>query len=74
MVFSVVAGFEEEDTSTITARDTSEKEGATAAVNYSTGPIQSWFQKKVVNQGELATGNDDYRIFRYYHWFSLRNQ
>ncbi len=57
--FSVVGGFEEEDTSTITARDTSEKQGYTAAVNYSSGPISVGFQKKVIVVGEQATGNDD---------------
>ena len=54
---SIVAGFEEEDTSTVAA--TTEKTGATVGVNYATGPIKVGFQKKVVNQGEVATGNDD---------------
>jgi hypothetical protein len=55
--FSVVAGAEEEDTSTVVG--TTEKTGATVGVNYASGPIKVGFQKKVVNQGEVATGSDD---------------
>ncbi len=55
--FSVVAGGEEEDTSTVVA--TTEKTGATVGVTYTSGPISVGFQKKVVNMGEVATGSDD---------------
>jgi len=55
--FSVVAGAEEEDTSTVVG--TTEKTGATVGVNYASGPIKVGFQKKVVNNGEVATGSDD---------------
>ena len=54
---SIVAGAEEEETSTTAS--VTEKSGATIAVNYATGPFSVGFQKKVVNQGEVATGSDD---------------
>jgi len=54
---SIVAGAEEEDVTT--AVGLSQKSGATVGVNYATGPIRVGFQKKVVNQGEVATGSDD---------------
>ena len=56
---SIVAGMEEEDTSRTSTRDTSKKQGYTAAATYTTGPISVGFQKKVIVVGEQTTGNDD---------------
>ena len=56
---SIVAGAEEEDVAGTTDAALTERTGATVAVNYATGPFKVGFQKKVVNQGEVATGSDD---------------
>jgi hypothetical protein len=56
---SIVGGAEEEDVAGTTNAALTERSGATVAVNYATGPFKVGFQKKVVNQGEVATGSDD---------------
>ena len=45
---SIVAGYEEEDTSTVAGAD--EKEGATAAVNYATGALKLVFKRNTLTK------------------------
>jgi hypothetical protein len=56
---SIVAGAEEEDVAGTTNAALTERTGATVGVNFASGPFKVGFQKKVVNQGEVATGSDD---------------
>ena len=54
---SLVAGYEEEDTTTVAGAD--EKEGATAALNYATGQFKIGLQKKYINEGLSGTAGDE---------------
>jgi len=54
---SLVAGYEEEDTTTVAGAD--EKEGATAGINYATGAFKIGLQKKYINEGQSGTAGDE---------------